>query len=206
MSFKDVVDIVESCALIIAALVAVFGIAAWRREHVGRRRIELAEEVLAMFYEARLLVGAIRSRYIYFGEGSSREATEEESLVQKNRRDRANAINERFHRHQASFAKLGAVRFRFMAVFGADKEQLFERFDQYLGDLLAAADQLEGLLNIDQIGLTAEDYGDGEYKSMLTAARRTFFGTGDENDHFRTRLDALIRDVEAVCRKEIAQI
>lgn len=203
MPFKDVVDIVESCAVIIAAVVAVVGIDAWRREHVGKRRIELAEEVLAMFYEVRMLVDAIRSRYIHAGEGATRQAVGTETPDEKRRRDLANVVNERFERHRPKFAKLSSARFRFMAVFGADKVSLFERFDLCIAGLLSSASTLEGLLTLDEIGLLPSDYAPGELEKMLIDARRAFYGSGDENDKFSTRLDSLIRDVEAVCRKEI---
>lgn len=39
-------------AVIIAAVTAV-GFSQWRRDIAGRRKIELAEEVLALFYESK---------------------------------------------------------------------------------------------------------------------------------------------------------
>lgn len=36
----------------ISILVAIYGINAWRREYVGKRQLELAEDSLALFYEA----------------------------------------------------------------------------------------------------------------------------------------------------------
>ena len=44
-----------------AAGVAIYGIRSWRREFRGKRQIELAEDVLALFYEARDAITAIRS-------------------------------------------------------------------------------------------------------------------------------------------------
>jgi len=43
---KLVVDILQGLAVIGASIAAVLGINAWKREHLGKRRIELAEEVL----------------------------------------------------------------------------------------------------------------------------------------------------------------
>ena len=37
-------------ATIVAAGTAVWGICAWRREYTGKRRIDLAEDVLALIY------------------------------------------------------------------------------------------------------------------------------------------------------------
>ena len=205
MPFKDVVDIVESLAVIIAAAAAVFGIDAWRREHIGRRRIDLAEEVLALFYEVRMTATAIRSRFIRADEGSTREALDAETPEEKRRRDLAHVPTERFARYRPQFAKLSAMRFRFMAVYGAEHVTLFEGFDKYLINLLSAASALEGVLTIDEIGLTPEDYAPGEHQRNLIEARRAFFGSGDEGDKLKIQLDTLISNVERVCRKEIAK-
>ena len=62
-------DVLESLALIIAAVIAAFGINAWRREHVGKKRAELAEETLALFYEAQDVINAARrSQFGYANE------------------------------------------------------------------------------------------------------------------------------------------
>jgi hypothetical protein len=58
---ESISTIVASAAAIVASIVAVWGINAWRREHVGRRRIDLAEEVLGLFYGAREVISSFRS-------------------------------------------------------------------------------------------------------------------------------------------------
>ena len=52
-------------SVVIAALSFVYGVSAWRREFVGKRRIELAEEVLALAYEIEEIIGSIRSGFVY---------------------------------------------------------------------------------------------------------------------------------------------
>jgi len=41
---KDWADVAQSASIIVASVVAIYGIDAWRREFVGKRRMELAEE------------------------------------------------------------------------------------------------------------------------------------------------------------------
>lgn len=53
----------QEIPILIAAWVALFGIDAWRREHSGKRRLELAEDTLALFYEASDVIKVIFSRY-----------------------------------------------------------------------------------------------------------------------------------------------
>ena len=57
---------------------AAYSLDAWRREFMGKRRMELAEEVLALFYQARDVIEQIRSPVRYLGEGQTREAAPDE--------------------------------------------------------------------------------------------------------------------------------
>ena len=75
---KEWADIAQSASVILACLFAIYGIDAWRREFVGKRRMELAEEVLALFYQARDIIQSIRSPGGYVGEGQSRKQAPDE--------------------------------------------------------------------------------------------------------------------------------
>lgn len=55
-NLKDWIDLIQGASVIIASCVAIFGINAWRKEFVDKRRIELAEEVLALFYQAKDII------------------------------------------------------------------------------------------------------------------------------------------------------
>ena len=68
-------DFISSVAVLIAALTFIAGVSAWRREFVGKRRIELAESVLAMFYEAEDVIKQIEIDAVAVGNGTGgREA------------------------------------------------------------------------------------------------------------------------------------
>jgi hypothetical protein len=73
MTFKDWIDIAQIVSVLVASLVAIRGIQAWRREFVGKRRIELAEEVLALFYQAKDAIGWIRFSLCCTTESSTRK-------------------------------------------------------------------------------------------------------------------------------------
>ena len=62
-------ETLKNISLIIASGTVIFGINAWRREFIGRRKIELAEETLVLFFEARDVVSWIRSPMGFAGEG-----------------------------------------------------------------------------------------------------------------------------------------
>ena len=47
--WKDAVGILQSVLLCVTAVVALFSVNEWRRQTVGKRKIEMAEQVLARF-------------------------------------------------------------------------------------------------------------------------------------------------------------
>ncbi len=64
-------DFLQSVSIILACLTIILGVDAWRREFIGKRKIELAEDVLTRFYEARDAIARIRSPFSTSREGGS---------------------------------------------------------------------------------------------------------------------------------------
>lgn len=89
--------IIASVAAFIASVVAIYGINAWRREFRGKRQMELAEEVLALFYQARDVIKYTRTPMTIRGEGRSRNAEQDEEPDQKKERDLAYTLIERYN-------------------------------------------------------------------------------------------------------------
>ena len=65
--------ILGGLAAIGGVLVARAGLSTWRRETIGKRRAELAEAVLADFYEAHDIIAVARSPGGFEGEGKTRQ-------------------------------------------------------------------------------------------------------------------------------------
>jgi len=84
-------DILQTISIVLAAWAVVSGVNAWKREFIGKRRIELVQDVLALFYEAQDAISAIRSPFGFEGEGESREKKEMESPEETKARNRAYA-------------------------------------------------------------------------------------------------------------------
>jgi len=114
----EIAQILQSVSVIFACLSIVLGVDAWRREYVGKRKIDLAEDVLTLFYQARDAVGRIRTPWHQNEEGKTRKPGEYETPEQKELLDRAYVIFERYEKEQEIFNKLVVIRYRFMARFG----------------------------------------------------------------------------------------
>lgn len=135
-------EIIESIAIIAASLSAVYGIFSWRREIEWRKKYEIAKEALALFYEARDMINAIRSPLSGSEEGQSRKSDSEETPKEKKILDRAYVVYERYKNNQEVFNKLYSLRYRFMVYFGQDKGKLFEDLKYTIAEILSASNRL----------------------------------------------------------------
>jgi len=102
-------ETLKNISLIIASGTVIFGINAWRREFIGRRKIELAEETLVLFFEARDVVSWIRSPMGFAGEGQTRKAKENETPEEKEVMDHAFTVIERYNNRLELFNKIRAL-------------------------------------------------------------------------------------------------
>src|SRR5271169_357821 len=108
----EIVQILQSVSVIFACLSIILGVDAWRREYIGKRKIELAEDVLTLFYQARDAIRRIRNPFGHQGEGQSRKPGEYETPEQKEFRDNAHAAFERYEKERDVFNKLDVIRYR----------------------------------------------------------------------------------------------
>ena len=79
MNWTDVGEIIKAlgpaftaAAAWFAAVIGYRGLTKWRQETIGKRKFEIAEEVLADFYEAREIITFARFRGYSREEGASR--------------------------------------------------------------------------------------------------------------------------------------
>ena len=120
-----VLEIIQSLAIIAASIVAFFGINSWRKEMKEKKEYTLAEEVLALFYEAQDKINAIRNPFSLEGEGRSRKADPSETPKQKEILDQAYVFIERYNNNSEVLNKLRTIRYRFMVLFGKNQAKLY---------------------------------------------------------------------------------
>lgn len=133
-------EIIQSVSIIIAAWSVIIGVNAWRREYVGKRKLELAEEVLSLFYKSRDVIRAIRNPGSSIGEGSTRNASPNETPEEKRIYDQAYVTHERYAKQSELFSKLYSMRYRYMAMFGRDSAKPFDDLAMVIAEILSAAD------------------------------------------------------------------
>lgn len=188
----------ESVAIIVAAVGALVGIDAWRREIRGRRRFELAEEVLALFYEARDRIAFMRSIFGTEGEGSSRQANPNELPETKQALDRAYVLFERYQSSQQTFSRLHALRYRFMSVFDPSSGKPFDDLRVVLNELFVAARML-GLLWDPSKQHFRTEVDRQRHEAHLTQYLPVFWAMTTEKDVIAERVDGIIAQIEGIC-------
>ena len=194
-------DVISAVSAAIAALSFAFGVRAWRREFIGKRQIELAESVLAMFYEAEDAIREIRNPFGSGGEGKTRERSPGEMEEESQLYDRAYIVFERYQKREKFFAELRSLKYRFMAVFGAEAGVPFEEMNKILRDIFVAARML-GSVYWQRQGRVR--MSEAEFERHLKEMHRLeaiFWFMGEENDDVGKRMRQVVEQVEEITRQ-----
>lgn len=192
--------IIYALATFFAAGVAIWGVRSWRSEFRGKRQIELAEDTLELFYNAKDVMNAIRNPISYSDEGSTRKPAENETPEQKESRDTAYIVIERYKKHQDIFNKLHSMRYRFMAQVGKDEAEPFEEIRKSINRVFAAAQHL-GELWAKQA--RTHDVGKQEKLQEQIEKYEAVFCWGYPEDKITERVDKAVEDIEQTCKNII---
>jgi hypothetical protein len=197
---REIVTLAQASAVIAACWAIISGIGAWKREFIGKRQIELAEQVLAKFFEIKDAIAMIRSPFSHSGEGKTRQRSEHEAPETAQLLDRGYIVFERYSKKEAAFVEFNTLKYRFMASFGAEAEQIFVDTNSVLNSIFVSA-QMLGTHYWQRQGRVPME--PEEFKSHLAEMyqhERIFWDTGSEDDEVRKklifiqeRLDALVK-------------
>ncbi len=121
-------------ALVTAGVVA-YGVNAWRRESVGKRRLEASEAIMTKLFQAVDAIRDIRRIGLSAEEMTSRVRSEGETAIERRCLDTSHAIDKRIQSNQALFAELRSLKYTAMSVFGPETEQPFN-------DIAAIVDEI----------------------------------------------------------------
>ena len=192
--------VLQSVSIILACLTIILGVDAWRQEFIGKRKIELAEDVLTRFYEAKDAIERIRSPFSYSGEGSERKKSPNEGAEASELLDQAYVVFVRYEKEQELFNRLHALRYQVMARIGLAAAQPFEDIRRIVNEIFASA-RILGSYYWPRQGRVR--MSDEEFKKHLEEMHRheaVFWAGFDSNDPIALQVEKVISDIEAVCR------
>lgn len=192
----------KNLSILLAAWSVIYGIGAWRREFIGKRKIELAEEVLALFYEAKDAVHTIRSPFGFEGEGSTRKPGKYERPEDKETLDNAYVVIERYNKYQAPFNKLYAMRYRFMAQVGKDEAKPFDELRDIINEIILASRRLARLWIPKNLNALPPEQLE-KYQKGIEETEAIFWEKSVDPDPINPRLEEVITKMEKICRSII---
>ncbi len=191
-------EIAEFFSIIIASSAVIYGVNAWKREHVGKRKIELALQVIGKFFEVRDAFKYIRNPFAHNEEGKSRKSNPNESKDDAHLLDLGYIAVERYQNRESVFSEFNTLKYQFMAVFGKDTEHIFTRVNKSLNNIFASARMLathywkrQGRVEMDK----------DEAKRHLIEMynhEANFWLTSDHTDLIEVELDAIQVELERV--------
>jgi hypothetical protein len=183
----------------------IYGVKTWRNEYIGKRKIELAEEVLALFYEAQDVISYIRNPFGYVGEGSTRKSDPKESPEEKQIYDRAYVVFERYNRRQELFNKIKSLRYRYMAQFGKDSIKPFDGLNKIINDIFLAANMLPDYWKKQGNRAWKNDEEFEHHLKEMREYEQIFWYQGKERDSITPRVNTVISDIETQTLKIIGK-
>lgn len=181
-------------AALVAATVAVRGYHKWQAETIGKRKIELAEEILAGFYNCREVIAWARFPGSVGGEGETRpgRSGSVETEAGQRWRDMYYWPIERLHAERDLFNGMQARKFRAMATFGRDRGKDFEDLKKRHAQIMSAAATLVRMTR-------ADGSSEGETKRWedIIGWCDDVDANGNVIDPFAAQVDELVTRVEA---------
>lgn len=197
MTLTEMVTVV---ATTIATMLALYGLDAWRREHAGKRRIELAEDALALFYEAQEALLHVRNPASFGYENQDLVRGDQETDAEYHARKQASIVFTRFATYSELFNRLYAMRFRFMAQIGKEQAQPFSELRTIANEIQIAAQMLARLWARNHFR-TQEDF---ENHRRLVERYEAVFGWGlPDEDPILPRVATVIATMEHICQDVI---
>lgn len=182
-------EALQALAVIVGVGIAGAGLRTWRREVIGRKKIEVAEEALSAFYSAQDVIGWARSPHGYFGEGRSRPDRDKDGDdALRERRDSLYVPVERLKRRESVFVRLETAAPRTVVHFGRDAGQPFHRMNEVFNTIHFAAFELISLA-----GRAGEPN-----KQRMNDLYKTIYMQYDGSDEIASQVNAAISRIEEI--------
>lgn len=196
----ELATIVQAVSVIAACWAIISGIGAWKREFIGKRKIELAEETLSAYFEIKDAIAYIRSPFSSNTEGSTRELSPNETEAERQLLNRAYIVFERYEKKKDVFVRFSTLKYKFMAVFGSVTEEIFTDTHKVIHSIFTSANMLATHYWKRQGWSQMEA---DEFKKHLDEMHRhegIFWDRYDENDEVREKIAKIQISLESVTK------
>ena len=198
----ELTGILRDISLLIGIWVVIYGIDSWRREHTGKRQIELAEDTLALFYEAADVIHYLRHPFSFASETEDIERVNGESEDAYQARKNASVVLKRYNEHKELFSRIHAMRYRFMVQIGKEEAKSFDDLRKIINEVLASARRLSRLWARSRFRTEKEKVN---HQQKVKKYEAVFWENSIEEDPINPRVKKVLLDIERICHKIIRQ-
>jgi hypothetical protein len=157
-----------------------------------KRRVELAEEVLADFLQIRQVIQGVRHPGSFSPEGEKRHRASDETEPQAKARNTYFTPLARLEEHSELISTLMAKRYRMNALFGGAVERPFERLYDVLVQIQISARSMIRSITVDG----SQDAPPDLWRRWETTI---WFGV-DEDDPLAAQIETAVSEIESLCR------
>lgn len=201
-SLIELTEILRDITVIIGICIAIYNINSWRREHIGKRKIELAEDTLTLFYEAVDVIHYLRNPGSFASETEDIKQMNGESEDAYQARKNAGVLLKRYNEHQELFSRIHAMRYRFMVQIGKEEAKSFDELRKITIELITSARRLSRLWARSDFR-TEEQWT--KHQQDVEKYESIFWEGLQENDQINPRVEKVLLDIERICHKIIRQ-
>lgn len=185
--------IIQVVAVAVTGYFASRGLNTWRHQLLGKRRLEVAEEMLLAAYKAQSTLLHVRNP-MTFGEGKSRPRDKDERPAQGDLKDMYFAPLARMQKLDDDFAQWSKVRFLADAYFGQDAAAPLDTIRRAYATVAIA-----GRMLLEMVGDVApNDPSKKQWEAEI-------WNTQQPDDPITTSVAAAVRQVELVCRPHLRE-
>lgn len=142
IDWGTVPDWVVAIAAALAAIQGWRSLSAWRKEAGGKRRLELAEEILTSVYEVADAISLVRNPQGHVDENRERPGRDAEEARLREYRDMYYPTMTRLRESRAAFAALSAQSARTRALFGDELQAAFNEVISIHNEVFEAVNEL----------------------------------------------------------------
>lgn len=179
-------------ANLILALCAVIGFGMWRREQLGKRQIEVAEQILAGFYRAKAVLGYVRSPWAWGHEGNTHVRPDD---PHRDRKRKYAVTLERVDRHREILLEILGQEGLAKIYLGSDVDGPFKILASVWSEVRHSAYLLK-----EYAGDPEE--GDEEIRRLKKDWEDSIWSSG-ASDPLDARLQEAMTSIERICRPYI---
>jgi len=187
----EIATIAQAVAVVSACWAIISGVGAWKREFIGKRQIELAEQVFAKFFEVKDSIAFIRNPFSNSDEGKTRQKGEGELSSESALLDRGYIVVERYSKKESVFADFNTLKYKFMASFGPETEQIFVDTNKALNSIFMSARMLATYYWQRQGRVHMEKDEFQKHLDEMHCHEGIFWDIGSDNDEIRLQLQAI---------------